>query len=195
LSSCHWKEKLGIEKKTEGADEEKIGLEGNGACPSKRLLTNLKLYLSGAVLAGHVEQTILLPTNFHVGRRVANDNKLKISNESSTTSVSFISTKTVEEMFTQDGVSNQTIYAADKPTTDGCTDKFITKKPTQPCYIWQNVWCKQIGTHIANLQILGKAPSDGCTVVHVLLQCKLDQMVEHGAQVIHLYKPMGPGIQ
>jgi len=47
-----------------------------------------------------------------------------------------------------------------------------------------------MGTHIANLQLLGKAPSDGCTVVYVLLQHELDQMVEHSAQVIHLHKPM-----
>jgi len=46
-----------------------------------------------------------------------------------------------------------------------------------------------MGTHIANLQVLGKAPSDGCTVVHVLSQRELDEMVEHGAQVIHLHKP------
>jgi len=150
------------------------------------LPTILKLYVSGAVLVGCVEGTIVLPANFHVGRRVSNINKLKISNESSTTGVSCISNKTIEEMFPQDGVSNQTIYAADEPTTDGCTNKFTTKKPTQPCYIRQNVWHKQMGTHIANLQVLGKAPSDGCTVVHVLSQCELDEMVEHGAQVIHL---------
>jgi len=60
-------------------------------------------------------------------------------------------TKLFEEMFAQDGVSNQTIYAADKLTTDGCTNKFTATKPTPPCYIWQNVWCKQMGTHIANL--------------------------------------------
>jgi len=155
----------------------------------KRFPTILEPYVSGAVLACHVEGTIVLPTNFHVGRRVSNINKLLISNESSTTGVACVSNKTVEEMFPQDGVSNQTINAADEPTTDGCTNTFTTKKPTQPCYIRQNVWHKQMGTHIANLQVLGKAPSDGCTVVHVLSQRELDEMVEHGAQVIHLHKP------
>jgi len=47
-----------------------------------------------------------------------------------------------------------------------------------------------MGTHISNLQVLGKAPSDGCTVVHILSQHELDQMVEHSAQVIHLNNPV-----
>jgi len=55
-SSCHWKEELGIEKKTEGADEEKIGSEGKmGLAHQKRLPTILKPYVSGAVLVGLVE--------------------------------------------------------------------------------------------------------------------------------------------
>jgi len=117
----------------------------------KRLPIILKLYVSGSVPVGHVKQTILLPTNFHVGMRVSNNIKMKISNESSTTSVSCVSNKTADDMFTQDGETNETIYAADKPTTDGSTNKFTTNKPTQPCYIQQNVWHKQMGTHIANL--------------------------------------------
>ena len=41
-SGCHQKKELGIEKKTEGADEELISLEGNGSCPLKKIANNLK---------------------------------------------------------------------------------------------------------------------------------------------------------
>ncbi len=41
-SGCHQKKELGIEKKTEGADEEQIGPEGNGSCPLKKIANNLK---------------------------------------------------------------------------------------------------------------------------------------------------------
>jgi len=115
--------------------KKRLARRAMGLAHRKRLPTILKPYVSGAVLEGRVEQKIVLPANFHVGRKVGNNNKLKISHESSTTSVSCISNKTVEEMSAQDGVSNGTICAADEPPTDGCTDKIATKKPTQPCYI------------------------------------------------------------
>jgi len=117
--------------------KKRLAWRAMGLAHQKRLPTILKTYVSGAVLEGRVEQTIVLPANFHVGRQVGNNNKLKIGHESSTTSVSCVSIKTVEEMSPRDGVSNGTICAADEPPTDGCTNKIATKKPTQPCYIRQ----------------------------------------------------------
>jgi len=47
-----------------------------------------------------------------------------------------------------------------------------------------------MSTHIKRLEVLGRAPSDGCTVAHVISQCELDEIVAHGARVIHLTNPM-----
>ena len=47
-----------------------------------------------------------------------------------------------------------------------------------------------MSTHIKRLEVLGRAPSDGCTVAHVISQHELDDIVAHGARVIHLNNPM-----
>jgi len=47
-----------------------------------------------------------------------------------------------------------------------------------------------MSTHIKRLKELGRAPSDGCTVAHMISQCELDEIVVHGAMVIHLNEPM-----
>jgi len=65
-----------------------------------------------------------------------------------------------------------------------------TKKLLQPCYIQRGVWQKQMNFHISRLKVLGRAPSDGCTVAHVISKHELDEIVAHGARVIHLTNPM-----
>jgi len=42
------------------------------------------------------------------------------------------------------------------------------KKPLQPCYIWRGTWQKQMNFHISRLKVLGRAPSDRCTVTLVI---------------------------
>ena len=64
------------------------------------------------------------------------------------------------------------------------------KKPQQPCYIQRNVWQQQMSQHIKRLEVLGRAPSEGCTVAHVILHCEVEEIVKHGAMVIHLSNPM-----
>jgi len=65
-----------------------------------------------------------------------------------------------------------------------------TKKPQQPCYIWRNIWHKQMSSHISRLQVPVRAPSDGCTIAHVISKRELDEIVVHGATMIHLTQPV-----
>jgi len=44
--------------------------------------------------------------------------------------------------------------------------------------------------HIKRLKELDRAPLEGCTVAHVLTQCEVDEIVRHGARMIHLTNPM-----
>jgi len=65
-----------------------------------------------------------------------------------------------------------------------------SKKPQQPSNIQRNVWQKQVKDHNERLKELNRAPPEGCTVAHVLTQCEVDEIVRHGAKVIHLTNPM-----
>jgi len=47
-----------------------------------------------------------------------------------------------------------------------------------------------MSSHISRLQVLGIAPSDGCTVAHMISKCELDEIVVHGATMIHLNQPV-----
>ncbi len=47
-----------------------------------------------------------------------------------------------------------------------------------------------MSTHMKRLKVLGRAPSDGCTVAHMISQPELDDIVVHGARVIHLTNSM-----
>jgi len=62
------------------------------------------------------------------------------------------------------------VAVADDPTPVANSQAMQTRKPLQPCYIWQNVWQQQMSTHIKRLKVLGRAPSDGCTVAHMISQ-------------------------
>ena len=65
-----------------------------------------------------------------------------------------------------------------------------SKKPQQPSNIRRNVWRKQVKDHNERLKELNRAPPEGCTVAHVLTQREVDEIVRHGAKVIHLTNPM-----
>jgi len=82
------------------------------------------------------------------------------------------------------------VDVADDPTVIDNSPPMQTRRPQQPCYAWHNVWHKQMSNHIERLQVLGRAPSDGCTVAHVITQHELDEIVKHGARAIHLTNPM-----
>jgi len=43
-----------------------------------------------------------------------------------------------------------------------------------------------MSSHIAKLEVLGRTPSDGCTIAHIISQHELDEIAMHGAMVIHL---------
>jgi len=83
------------------------------------------------------------------------------------------------------------VHAADVSLAAVNIHAMQTKKPQQPCYSCINYWHAQMCSHIANLDILGRAPSDGsCTVAHMISQHELDEIIVHGAMVIHLNEPM-----
>jgi len=64
-----------------------------------------------------------------------------------------------------------------------------SKKKQSPSDIRRNVWRKQVKEHIKRLEVLDKAPPEGCTVAHVLSQREVNEIVSHGATVIHLTNP------
>jgi len=64
-----------------------------------------------------------------------------------------------------------------------------SKKKQMPSDIRRNVWRRQVKEHIKRLKELDKAPPEGCTVAHVLTQREVDEIVRHGASVIHLTNP------
>ncbi len=63
------------------------------------------------------------------------------------------------------------VDVADDPTVIDNSLPMQTRRPQQPCYVWHNVW---MSNHIERLQVLSRAPSDGCTVAHVITQHELD---------------------
>jgi len=71
----------------------------------------------------------------------------------------------------------------------GGGENIKAKKPQQPCYVCRNMWRKQMDSYVTLLNDHSKAPTEECTVVHVLSKQELADLCEHGAQVIHLDKP------
>jgi len=149
----------------------------------------IRRYVSKAMLGGLVEPVQLSRPDIHVENGIGDNDRLKMSDKISTPSVLHVPNKNVTKTITLKDIHNPSNCVAAKQAEDGHDAAMVTKKPQQPCYIRRNIWRKQMGDHISRLQVLGKAPSDGCSIAHVISQCELDEIVERGAMMIHLTNP------
>jgi len=91
---------------------------------------------------------------------------------------------------TQGPGTNLPVGAASNSTSVVNHHERQTKKPQQPCYIQRDIWRKQMKSHISRLKVLGRAISDGCTVTHIISQHESDEIISHGAMLIHLTQPI-----
>jgi len=149
----------------------------------------IKRYVSKAMLGDLVEQIQLSHRNVHVENGIGDNDRLKNSDEIFTPGVVHLPNKHVTKTFLHKDIRHSSNRIAENPVDDGHDTVMATKKPQQPCYIRRNHCRKQMGGHISRLQLLGKAPSDGCSIAHVISHSELDEIVAHGAMKIHLTNP------
>jgi len=136
------------------------------------------------------KQPAITPRDNPLDRKLGKTHIMKTSNPLLASSMLCISDNNVLAGAAQNTEAKLPVHAADVSLAVVNSHAMQTKKPQQPCYSCRNYWHVQMCSHIAKLDILGRAPSDGCTVAHMISQCELDEIVAHGAMVIHLNEPM-----
>ncbi len=136
------------------------------------------------------KQPAITPRDNPLDRKLGKTHIMKTSNPLLASSMLCISDNNVLAGAAQKTEAKLPVHAADVSLAVVNSHAMQTKKPQQPCYSCRNYWHVQMCSHIAKLDILGRAPSDGCTVAHVISQHEWDEIIAHGTMVIHLNKPM-----
>ena len=156
----------------------------------KIILSKVNAYLPGSMRIDPFKKTKENQKKKQLVMEGGKDNKVKTRNYQSSKSLICVETTNHSASSTNVLENSAMVDTVTDTVPKDSMFSMKSKKPQQPSNIQRSVWHKQVRDHSKRLKELDRAPPEGCTVAHVLTQREVDEIVRHGATMIHLTNPM-----